>query len=127
LGEGLGLLHPATRDRVLQTVGATRMVVPDLDLRFVPGRAVYDANSDEVRFSATASRGGVSCAVGRQTLELLAATSLDRDGCLAALRQYRDRIERALRDRYMTQPVDGLEEIRLTVADVDRDVSTVTG
>jgi nucleotidyltransferase-like protein/uncharacterized protein DUF1488 len=119
LGEGLGLLHPATRDRVLQTVGAPRMVVPDLDLRFLPERARYDANRDEVRLFATAGREGVACVVSGEVLACLTGGEpLDRDGCLDAVRQYRERIESMLRTRYMAQPVETLVELRLTCADV---------
>ena len=119
LGEGLGLLHPATRDRVLQTVGAPRMVVPGLDLRFVPERAGYDALRDEVRFSAFAGQSRVSCAVGRAVLEsLVGDNSLDREGCLRVLHDYRNKIEQALRTRFLTQPVEALEDLRLTHADL---------
>jgi hypothetical protein len=98
LGEGLGLLHPATRDRVLQTVGAPRRVVPGLALRFVPGRAQYDAGLDEVRFFAISGRESITCSVTRDTLEALAAGQpLDRGARHEALRRFRDQIEQTLR------------------------------
>jgi hypothetical protein len=120
LGEGLGLLHPATRDRVLRTVGAPRMVVPGLDLLFVPERVSYDAPREEVRFFALAGRESIACAVGRDVLEVegLADGTLDRGGCLEAFRRNRNKIEPALRTRYMTQPVEAAEELRLTQADL---------
>jgi hypothetical protein len=114
LGEGMGLLHPATRDRVLQTVGAPRMVVPGLDLRFVPDRVAFDTTRNELRFSAIASREGITCAVPREALEALTgARPLDRDGCLAAFAQFRDQIEQTLRSQYLTHPVEAGTELRL--------------
>jgi hypothetical protein len=118
LGEGLGQLHPATRDRVLRTAGAPRIVVPGLDLRFVPERVSYDTARDDVRFFALAGRESIACAVGRDVLEGLADSTLDRGGGLEAFRRNRNKIEPALRTRYMTQPVEVLEELRLTQADL---------
>jgi hypothetical protein len=115
LGEGLGLLHPLTRDRVLQTVGAARQVVPELILDFVPGRAGYNDDLDEVRFFATSGRQSVACRVTRNVLEILASEQpLDRDGCLKVFHRNRDRIEQMLRTQYMIQPVDATGEIRLS-------------
>jgi hypothetical protein len=95
------------------------MVMPGLDLRFVPERAGYDALRDEVRFSAFAGQSRVSCAVGRAVLEsLVGDNSLDREGCLRVLHDYRNKIEQALRTRFLTQPVEALEDLRLTHADL---------
>jgi hypothetical protein len=118
LGEGLGLLHPLTRDRVLRAVGAPRSVVPGLDLRFVPEPGSFDVSRDQLRFFALAGREGIACAVGREVLESLAASTLDRGGCLEAFRRHRNKIEGALRTRYMTQPVEVSEELRLVLADL---------
>jgi hypothetical protein len=114
LGEGMGLLHPATRDRVLQTVGAPRMVVPGLDLRFVPERVIFDDTNNELRFFAIAGREGIACAVPREALEAVTgAKQLDREGCLAAFVKFRDRIEQTLRTQYMTHPVEAGAQLRL--------------
>ena len=118
LGEGLGLLHPGTRDRVLQTVGAPRSVVPGLDVRFVPERAGFDVSRDLVRFYAVAGRESITCAVGRDVLEGVADTTLDRGGCLETFRRHRNKIEVALRTRYMMRPVEVSEDLRLTRADL---------
>jgi hypothetical protein len=120
LGEGLGLLHPATRDRVLQTVGAPRAVVPGLDLRFVPDKAAIDASTEAVRFFALAGQEGVVCTVGRDALEAAAGIACrDRAGTLAAFRQHRPRIETAARANYLTRPVDALGAVSVTGADLE--------
>jgi hypothetical protein len=119
LSEGVGLLHPDTRDRLLQTVGAARTIVPGLDLRFVPERATYDAERCAIRFFALAGRESVACEVGRESLERLAGHgALDRDGMLATFRQHRDRIESALRARYLTQPVETVGAVRVLPDDL---------
>jgi hypothetical protein len=50
---------------------------------------------------------------------LVGAKPLDRDGCLRVLHQYRNKIEQALRTQFLTQPVEALEDLRLTHADLD--------
>jgi len=127
LGEGMGLVHPATRDRTLQCVGAPRSVVPGLDLRFIPGRATCDPAGDEVLCFAQAryerlggAVEGIRCVVARDGLEASFGTGpLDREGCLATVRQHRSAIEHAARVKYLTGPVDGSGEVRLTPEDLE--------
>jgi hypothetical protein len=126
LGEGIGLLHPATRDRVLRNVGAPRSVIPGLSLRFVPDRSGYDADIGQVRFFAStagafnvAGRENVACAVTADALSIVAGvTTLDRDGSLEAFRRHRHQIEQVASAKYLTQPVDAVGEVQLTRADV---------
>jgi hypothetical protein len=128
LGEGLGLLHPRTRDMVLRTVGAARSVVPGLDLRFVPKKVSYDAGADAVRFFALstgpfafASQESVACAISPDALSAISGVaSLSCDGALAAIGRHRPDVELAARTKYLTQPVDTVAEVRLTRADVER-------
>ena len=102
LGGGVGLLHPATRDHLLRTVGAPRAVVPGLDLAFTPGRVSYDASRDEIRFFASAGREGLSCIVDRSVLEVKAGRPLGPQECLPVFRQYRNDIEAVVLHRYLT-------------------------
>jgi hypothetical protein len=126
MGEGLGLLHPGTRDRVLLTVGVPRTVVPGLGLRFVPERAGYDASIDCVRFFAFAvsrfafaEQEGVACSIGRDALSLVAgAPLLVAEDCLDAFHQHRSQIEQAARNRYLKRPVDGVGEVQLAREDL---------
>jgi hypothetical protein len=128
LGEGLGLLHPRTRDMVLRTVGASRSVVPGLDLRFVPGKASYDAGANVVRFfalSTGAGQEGVACAISPDALSAMSGVaSLDHDGAIAALGHHRSGVEMAARTKYLTQPVETVAEVRLTRADVENHART---
>jgi hypothetical protein len=122
MGEGLGLLPPATRDNVLLTVGAPRVVVPGLDIQFTPGKAAYDASIDAVRFFAVgggpfafAGRESITCTVTRDALSSAAGVaSLAPDRCLDVFRQHRSGIEQAARAKYLTQPVDAMGQVRLT-------------
>jgi len=125
LGEGLGLLHPATRDHVLRTVGAPRAVVPGLDLRFVPGRVGYDDAAREVYFfaqvsSAAGGSEGIRCRVDQDALEACFGPGpCDRESSLAALRQHRSFIEQAARAKYLEQPVGSGNDVVLTRADLE--------
>jgi hypothetical protein len=112
LGEGIGLLHPATRDRVLRTVGVPRKVVPGLTLQFVPDRVRYDAATETLRCFAQAGRETVTCVVPSQALDARA------DGALSAFRQNRGRIERALLDRFINEPVETPGEVHLRPDDL---------
>jgi hypothetical protein len=127
IGEGLSLLHPAVRDRVLMTVGAPHSVVPGVDLRFVPDKAIFDDKADGVRFFASrfdqAGRGrheSVSCIVTREALtSITGGERLETDQCLAAFRHLRSRTEPMIRAKYLTQAVDLAHEVWLTLADLE--------
>lgn len=111
LGAGVGLLHPATRDRVLRTVGAPRGVIPGLDLHFLPGRVGYDDETAGVYFFAlvgsdAAGSEGIRCGVGCDALEACFGPGpFDPAGCVAAFRRHRALIEQAARAKYLTEPV----------------------
>jgi hypothetical protein len=127
MGEGLGLVHPGTRDKVLLTVGATRAVVPGLDVRFVPERAGYDASVDSVRFFALAagpfafaSSESVTGTVSRDALSVVAGiAALTPDRCLDVFRHHRSQIEQAARAKYLQRPIDAVGEVRLAVEDLE--------
>jgi hypothetical protein len=134
LGEGIGLLHPVTRDTVLQTVGATRAVVPGLEMRFVPDRATYDNNADVAVFFASTGftvihkgmekpklQAGIRCSVTRDALEAaLGLGILDAVGCVEAVRQSRARLEEAARMKYLHDPVEAPDAVHLTRHDLER-------
>jgi len=127
IGEGLGLLHPSIRDKVLMTVGAPHSVVPGLELRFVPDKIVFDKPVDGVPYYAfrsgefnPAGRGTVCCIVARESLSLLAGAGLlNGDACLDVFRQNRRRIEQLTETEYLTRPVDTPGELWLTPARVE--------
>jgi hypothetical protein len=125
LGEGLGLLHPSTRDHVLRTIGAARAVIPGLDLHFVPGRVGYDDEAGEVYIFAqvrsdAAGPQGIRCRVAQDALEACFGPGpFDRAGCLAALRQHRPLIERVARAKYLNAPVSLDDGVTLERADLE--------
>jgi hypothetical protein len=125
LGEGLGLLHPVTRDHVLRTVGATRAVIPGLDLHFVPGRIGYDDAAREAYFHAmvrsdSAGAEGIRCGVDHDALEACFGPGpFDRAGCLAALNQHRTLIEQAARHKYLNEPIGLDHDVLLTRSDLE--------
>jgi hypothetical protein len=118
LGEGAGLLLPATRDGLLKAVGAPRAVVPGLDLAFIPGRVRYDASQDEIRFFASAGKEVLPCIVDRGLLEVKVGRPLEPRECLSVFREYRSEIEGAMRGRYLTRPIGATGEVRLGPADI---------
>ena len=128
IGEGLGLLHPATRDRVLLTgLAPLAVVVPGIDIRFVPERAVYDRDIDAMRFYgvgsgpfAFAGREGIACTITRDALSALAGvTSLAADESDTIFSQYRTCIEQLTRDKYLMKTIDIVGEVAVTVADLE--------
>lgn len=109
LGEGLGLLHPATRDAVLRAVGERRSVVPGLDLNFLPDKETYDREEDEVVVFAQAGSEGVQCRIPKETFEICFGPGrFDREGCLTAFHQHRSHIEQAARAKYLNQQPAGI-------------------
>lgn len=120
LGEGLGLLHPASRDRTLRVVGSPRSIVPGLHVVFVPDRVGYDAKSDQAVFFAKAGLVGLRCVVFRDVLvSCFGPRPNDPADCVRIVRQNREHLERAVRHRYATQPVESDHEVVVTLADIE--------
>ncbi len=125
LGEGLGLLHPATRDHVLRTVRASRAVIPGLDMEVLPGKVGYDDETGDVFFFAqvrsdAAGSEGAQCWVDRDALDACSGPRLlDRAGCLAAFRQHHSLIEQVARKKYLHEPVGYDNGVRVTRADLE--------
>lgn len=119
LGEGLGLLHPKTRDSVLRAIGAPRSVIPGLRLEFLPGKEGYDEGSQEGFFFARCGAEGIRCGIARDALQ--AGFGLDTiapAACLETLRRHRVAIELASETKYLQQPVGAEHDIVLTRTDM---------
>jgi Nucleotidyltransferase/Protein of unknown function (DUF1488) len=123
IGESLGPLRPATRDAVLRVAGATRTVIPGLDLQPIPNREGYDETTGDAFLFAQA-RGfaaveGIRCSIAKHTLEATFGPGpFDRAACLLAVRQHRHLLEQAARLRYLTQPVGADPGLAITEADL---------
>ena len=119
LCEGLGLLHPKTRDSVLRTVGAPRSVVPGLHLEFIPGKEWYDEGAQEGFFFARAGAEGLRCGIALDALQAyLGLKTTDPTACLDTIRRHRVAIESAAQAKYLKQSVSVEHDIMLTRTDL---------
>lgn len=127
LGEGIGLLHPSTRERLLRVVGAPRSVIPSLELRFIPDKAAYDPEGEKIYFDATADifgsgSSGVRCCITRDALEaLVGAGGSGPAFYLETFRKNRPLIERMARKKYLDEAVGFGDGVILDRADIQLD------
>jgi hypothetical protein len=120
LGQGMTLLSDNVRDRTLQTVGATRSIVPGLDLTFSDPPARYDVNRQVLTFWADAGGARHRCAVSRESLEdHFGSVGAIKEGAAIAFRAHRGEIERLLREKYLNSKIQDLHETILRTADVE--------
>jgi hypothetical protein len=116
LADGLGMIAAKVRDRVLHVVGATRGIVPGLDLIFADAPARYDPDRDIIAFRAEDAGGErVLCAISREALDDHFGTdSHTNDERVAAFRHHRQKIEGMARQVYLHSPVpqDGAVLVR---------------
>ncbi len=121
LGEGLGLVNPDIRERVLKLVDVKRSIIPGLDLQFESPAVSYDHDRDVVCFFAKAGAEGVRCAVSREALENhFGADELDRAGRLRVFREHRPNFERYARTKYLKWPIEEPGSVLITTDDVDK-------
>jgi hypothetical protein len=121
IGEGLGLIDANVRDSTLKTVGASRSLVPGLDLEFSAPHVRYALDRDIITFSGRAGERLVHCAVSGEALEdHFGADGVDRDGRLKIFRAHRSTFERMARTKYMTWPVEDVGSVLIRTDDVDR-------
>jgi len=121
LGEGLGFVDPAIRDRALLAVGAPRSVIPGLDLAFSAPRARYDAERDIVEFIGTANGAPVRCGISREALEdFCGVESFSDEQRVKAFRDNRSMIEKMAREKFLSWPVDTISSVLITAADVQK-------
>jgi hypothetical protein len=119
LGQGTSLLSVAVRDRTLQTVGATRSVVPGLDLTFSDPPARYEHDREVLTFWADAGGARHRCAVSREVLEDHFESVGGKGSVAQAFKAHRGEIERLLRAKYLASPIQDLDETLLRTADVE--------
>ncbi len=132
IGEGMGQLHPAIRDRTLQVVEAPRKIIPGIELRFAPNRAVYDSGVNAVRFFAivtsshnAASTEGIVCLAGAEFVS--SAVHLDtlvQKDLMTTFKKFRHRFEQAARIKYLTGKIDAPGEVWLSESDREIFVET---
>ncbi len=119
LGEGLGPLRPDIRDETLKAVGAPRATVPGLELEFAAPALRYDAQRGVVAFAGQAGGAPVRCAVTREALaDHFGAAGPDPDGAVSAFRARRNEIERLLKAKYLSWPVEDDGTVLMKASDV---------
>jgi hypothetical protein len=101
LANGLGMVEPTIRDHVLHVVGATRRIIPGLDLTFGDQRPRYDVDRDAVLFFGESGDAVVACAISREALEdHFNADGQTKAQRLETFRRNRAAIERMARELY---------------------------
>jgi hypothetical protein len=91
-----------------------------MDLAFPDSRARYDSNREVVSFLGEALGHPVQCAVSREVLEdHLGANGQDKQGRLASFHLGRSKIERMVKTKYLSWPVEEPETVLLKTMDVE--------
>jgi hypothetical protein len=129
LVEGLSQIAPKIRDAVLKTVGATRAIIPELDLIFTTSAPKYDFERDVVRFEGKAQGSVVLCAISREALDdnLGDPHHLSNEGRLEKFRKNRSAIEQMAREKYLHWPVEEAESVLIRTLEVPQLQQAITG
>ena len=122
---GMSELKPRPRDLTLKILDRPRGVLPGMDITFNNPPARYDGDRDIVTFTGEALGDSVKCAVSREALEdHFGANNLDKEGRIEAFRKNRSNIERLLRTKYLSWPVEEPEFVLLKTEDVPKLLET---
>ena len=120
-------LNPRPRDLTLKVLNRRREILPGIDLTFNNPPARYDGDRDVVTFTGEALGDSVNCAVSREALaDHFGANNLDKEGRLEAFRKNRSNIERLLRTKYLSWPVEEPEFVLLKTMDVPKLLQTTS-
>jgi hypothetical protein len=118
---GMKQLAPGARDLLLRVVTRPRELLPGIDLTFPDSRARYDVSREVVSFWGEALGHPVQCAVSREALEdHLGANGKDKEGRLASFHLGRSEIERMMKIKYISWPVEEPETVLLKTEDVEQ-------
>lgn len=110
LDAGLSAVAGFTRDLTLRTVGASRSLLPGIDLAFNNPAPRYDFARDIVAFRGSAFGLSVDCAISREALDDHFGTDgLDKDGRIEAFLKNRSKIEKMARVKYLNWAHRGAE------------------
>jgi hypothetical protein len=117
---GMSQLKPRPRDLTLKILGRPREILPGIDLTFNNPPARYDSDREVVVFAGQSAGSAVECGVSRETLEdHFGANNRDKEGRLEAFGKNRSKIERLLRAKYLSSPVEEPESVLLKTLDVE--------
>jgi hypothetical protein len=119
--DGMSRLAPHARDLTLKVLNRAREILPGVDLTFNNPPARYDSSRDVVTFAGEALGSPVVCAVSRETLEdYFDADNLDKTGRVEAFLKNRSKIERLIRTKYLSWPVEDPETVLLKTLDIEK-------
>lgn len=117
--EGMRGLAPESRDLLLKALGRPREIIPGIDLTFASPPLRYDSTRDVITFTGTSLGHTVPCAISREALEdHFHADGLDQNGRIAVASKNRSRIERLMRSKFLSEPVEEPRAVLLTTTDV---------
>lgn len=117
---GVRHLAPRARDLILKILGRARKIVPTIDLVFNSPHARYDFARNIVTFVGEALGSPVQCAISCEALEDHFGTdSLDNAGRVEAFQKNRSKIERLVREKYLSWPVEEPELVLVKTMDVE--------
>jgi hypothetical protein len=124
---GTSQLAPTSRDVTLKVLGRARETLPGIDLTFNNPPARYDSSRDVVTFTGEALGNSVECAISREVLEdYFAADGVDKSGRVEAFLKNRSKIERMVRTKYLSWPVEEPGTVLLKTMDVEKLLRTTS-
>jgi hypothetical protein len=117
---GMSRMTAANRDLLLKLVGRKREAIPLMDLTFNNPPLRYNSRRDMVEFVGDSLGSPVECGVSREALaDHFGADNLDNNRRIEAVRKSRTQIERLLRKKYLSWPIEESEAVSLNTADVE--------
>jgi hypothetical protein len=115
---GMKYLSPEARDLLLRALKRPREILPGMELTFSDPRPRYDSTREVVSFVGEVLGHPVRCAVSREALEdYFGADGRDKEGRLAIFHRNRSKIERMVKTKYLSWPVEEPESVLLTAVD----------
>jgi hypothetical protein len=119
--DGMTRLAPHARDLMLKTLGRPREILPGIDLAFNNPPVRYDSQRDVIAFDGEALGHSVSCAVSREAMaDYFDADGFDKEGRVQAFLKNRSTIERLVRTKFLSWPVEETEAVLLRTLDVEK-------
>jgi hypothetical protein len=115
---GMKQLSAEARDLLLRALRRPREILPGMELSFPNSHARYDSDREAVIFVGEALGNVVRCAVSREALEdHYEADGRDKAGRLAVFHSNRSKIERLVKAKYLSWPVEEPESVSLKTTD----------
>ncbi|HEY2533798.1 MAG TPA: GSU2403 family nucleotidyltransferase fold protein [Xanthobacteraceae bacterium] len=118
---GMTLMSSEARDSLLQVLQKPREILPGIKLTFAGTPPQYDPSREVISFLGEALGHPVMCAVSREALDdHFGSDEHGKEGALAAFHRNRSKIERMVKAKYLSWPVEGRDSVLLSSSDVDK-------